>query len=123
MPFNATERTSLLKVKGIGPTVIKRLEDIGITTLDQLSRASTIDVVTLDHSIFATVKGETVEYSLIAQQMDEESFPEGKALTPLLFQSRATRARGPTASLGSWTSALLSLKPDGRLSLSAYWEH
>jgi predicted flap endonuclease-1-like 5' DNA nuclease len=45
MPFNATERASLLKVKGVGPTVVKRLEEMGITTLDQLSRANTTNIV------------------------------------------------------------------------------
>jgi hypothetical protein len=41
MPFNNAERASLLKVKGVGPTVVKRLEEMGITSLDQLSRAQT----------------------------------------------------------------------------------
>jgi predicted RecB family nuclease len=45
MPFNATERASLLNVKGVGPTVVKRLEQMGITTLDRLSRADTSDIV------------------------------------------------------------------------------
>jgi predicted flap endonuclease-1-like 5' DNA nuclease len=40
MPFNDAERATLLAVKGVGPTVIKRLEEMGITTLDQLSQAS-----------------------------------------------------------------------------------
>jgi predicted flap endonuclease-1-like 5' DNA nuclease len=45
MLFTTTERASLLKVKGVGPTVIKRLEDMGISSLDQLSKASTTDIV------------------------------------------------------------------------------
>jgi predicted RecB family nuclease len=45
MPFNATERAALLKVKGVGPTVVKRLEEMGITSLEQLSRAQTLDIV------------------------------------------------------------------------------
>ncbi|MBE9031728.1 hypothetical protein IQ266_18505 [filamentous cyanobacterium LEGE 11480] len=36
MPFNATETAALLALKGVGPTVIKRLEQIGFTTLEQL---------------------------------------------------------------------------------------
>jgi hypothetical protein len=77
---------------------------------------------TLDESYFATVKGDTLEYSMIVQELAPEHFPEGRALTPLLLQARSERARGPTASLGPWTSALLSLHPDGRLAVSAYWE-
>jgi predicted flap endonuclease-1-like 5' DNA nuclease len=45
MPFNATERARLLKVKGVGPTVVKRLEEMGITSFDQLSRAQTLDII------------------------------------------------------------------------------
>jgi predicted RecB family nuclease len=45
MPFNQNERATLLKVKGVGPTVIKRLEEMGITTLDQLSTADTSSIV------------------------------------------------------------------------------
>jgi predicted RecB family nuclease len=45
MPFTTAERASLLKVKGVGPTVVKRLEEMGITSLDQLSKANTTDIV------------------------------------------------------------------------------
>ncbi len=72
-------------------------------------------------SIFATVKGDMLEYSLTGQQLGDATFPEGKALTPLLFQARANRAAGPTGSLGPWKSAQLLLYPDGRIALSAYW--
>jgi predicted RecB family nuclease len=45
MPFTTAERASLLKVKGVGPTVVKRLEEMGISSLDQLSKANTTDIV------------------------------------------------------------------------------
>jgi predicted RecB family nuclease len=45
MPFSDTEKASLLLVKGVGPTVVKRLEEMGITTLKQLSHANTSDIV------------------------------------------------------------------------------
>jgi predicted RecB family nuclease len=45
MPFRVAERAKLLTVKGVGPTVIQRLEEAGITTLEQLSRATTTDIV------------------------------------------------------------------------------
>lgn len=37
MGFNATERTALLAVKGVGPTVVKRFEDIGINSFAELA--------------------------------------------------------------------------------------
>jgi predicted flap endonuclease-1-like 5' DNA nuclease len=45
MPFTSAERACLLKVKGVGPTVVKRLEEMGISSLDQLSKANTTDIV------------------------------------------------------------------------------
>jgi predicted RecB family nuclease len=45
MPFNSTERTVLLAVKGIGPTVVKRLEEMGFHSLEQLAKAEMLDVV------------------------------------------------------------------------------
>lgn len=46
MPFTAAERQALLSVKGVGPTVIARLEQIGIHSLAQLSQADALDIVT-----------------------------------------------------------------------------
>jgi len=37
MPFSLEERTALLALKGVGPTVITRLEQMGIESLDALS--------------------------------------------------------------------------------------
>jgi nucleotidyltransferase/DNA polymerase involved in DNA repair len=45
MTFKAEEREILLAVKGIGPTVIKRLEDMGFSSLDALAHAEMQDVV------------------------------------------------------------------------------
>ena len=38
MPFSQTEREALLKVKGVGPTVIQRFEEIGIESFAALER-------------------------------------------------------------------------------------
>lgn len=46
MPFPANEREALLAVKGIGPTVVQRLEQIGFDTLQQLAGAQVADIVT-----------------------------------------------------------------------------
>ncbi len=37
MTFSAPERDALLAVKGVGPTVIKRFEEIGISSLAELA--------------------------------------------------------------------------------------
>ena len=36
MPFNEQERAALLALKGVGPTVVKRFEEIGIDSFEQL---------------------------------------------------------------------------------------
>lgn len=44
MSFSLSERAILLRVKGVGPTVVARLEQMGITTLADLA---TRDVATI----------------------------------------------------------------------------
>lgn len=45
MPFPQTEHNALLALKGVGPTVIARLEQMGIDSLAVLSQASTSDIL------------------------------------------------------------------------------
>ncbi len=45
MPFPAEERKALLDIKGIGPTVVARLEQMGFESLAHLSKANALDVV------------------------------------------------------------------------------
>jgi len=45
MPFPPEERKALLTVKGVGPTVVVRLEQMGFETLAHLSKASALDIV------------------------------------------------------------------------------
>ncbi|MBU0745185.1 MAG: helix-hairpin-helix domain-containing protein [Gammaproteobacteria bacterium] len=45
MPFPLEERRALLGVKGVGPTVIARLEQMGIESLSHLSSANALDIV------------------------------------------------------------------------------
>lgn len=40
MGFSESDKQCLLAVKGVGPTVISRLEQMGFSTLTQLSEAS-----------------------------------------------------------------------------------
>lgn len=46
MPFPLEERLALLKVKGVGETVVARLEQLGIDSLAQLARADALEIVT-----------------------------------------------------------------------------
>ena len=45
MTFSRRERGALLAVKGVGPAVIARREQMGFTTLAQLSEADVSDIV------------------------------------------------------------------------------
>ncbi|WP_191833809.1 helix-hairpin-helix domain-containing protein [Pseudomonas fluorescens] len=46
MSFPANERAALLAVKGVGPTVVERLEQLGYHSLAQLSQADALEIVT-----------------------------------------------------------------------------
>lgn len=45
MPFPTEEHQALLKVKGVGPTVVQRLKQIGINSLQELAEANVGDIV------------------------------------------------------------------------------
>lgn len=45
MAFTDNERSALLAVKGVGPTVVTRLEQLGFTSLAQLSQADMNEIV------------------------------------------------------------------------------
>ncbi|KTC42452.1 MAG: helix-hairpin-helix domain-containing protein [Pseudomonas sp.] len=51
MSFSSEERAALLKVKGVGPTVVGRLEQMGIVSLAQLADANALDIVTRASSL------------------------------------------------------------------------
>ena len=45
MAFSPTECTALLALKGVGPTVITRLEQMGIDSLAELGRSDVTDIL------------------------------------------------------------------------------
>ncbi|HEY7772694.1 MAG TPA: helix-hairpin-helix domain-containing protein [Marinagarivorans sp.] len=45
MTFNQKEKLALLALKGVGPTVVKRLEEIGIHSFEQLQCCQPRDIV------------------------------------------------------------------------------
>jgi len=52
--FNPAERALLLGVKGVGPTVIARLEQLGYHTLAGLAEANTTHIVELVASMLGS---------------------------------------------------------------------
>ena len=54
MAFNQKEKLALLELKGVGPTVVKRLEEIGIHSFEQLQRCQPKEIVdTIAHRLNA----------------------------------------------------------------------
>jgi predicted RecB family nuclease len=49
--FSIEDRTHLLAVKGVGPTVIRRLEEMGFRTLPQLAAANMQTIVEMGASM------------------------------------------------------------------------
>ena len=45
MAFNKTEQSALLTVKGVGETVIGRLEQMGIDSISKLAQANPQDII------------------------------------------------------------------------------
>ena len=45
VPFSLEERTALLALKGVGPTVITRLEQMGIESMDELGKSEVGDIL------------------------------------------------------------------------------
>lgn len=45
MPFSPEERAALLGLKGVGPTVITRLEQMGIESLAELRKSNVSDIL------------------------------------------------------------------------------
>jgi hypothetical protein len=46
MPFSTSERCQLLAVKGVGSTVVSRLEQMGFESLQHLAKANALDILT-----------------------------------------------------------------------------
>jgi predicted flap endonuclease-1-like 5' DNA nuclease len=52
--FTAQEKAVLLEVKGIGPTVIRRLEEIGVESLEQLGKCQCDEIAEMVASMLQT---------------------------------------------------------------------
>ncbi|MBP6115212.1 MAG: helix-hairpin-helix domain-containing protein [Neisseriaceae bacterium] len=47
MPFSDTDKAALLALKGVGPTVLKRLEEMGFHDLASLRQANVDDITAM----------------------------------------------------------------------------
>ncbi|MEC8325217.1 MAG: helix-hairpin-helix domain-containing protein [Pseudomonadota bacterium] len=54
MAFSSQEKAALLAVKGVGPTVIKRFEEIGIHSFAELTQYSVDDIAQMVASMLRT---------------------------------------------------------------------
>ena len=54
MPFTEKEKIALLEVKGVGPTVIKRFEEIGIESFDTLTQYQSSEIAEMVASMLRT---------------------------------------------------------------------
>ncbi len=54
MSFNHEEKEALVSLKGIGPTVIKRFEEIGIHSLQELKQYNAEDITEMVASMLNT---------------------------------------------------------------------
>lgn len=45
MPFSKSEREALLAVKGVGPKVVERLEQMGLDSFAKLAKADPADIL------------------------------------------------------------------------------
>lgn len=54
MAFTESEKAALLEVKGVGPTVVKRFEEIGIDSFSKLSAHNAKDITEMVASMLRT---------------------------------------------------------------------
>ncbi|WP_340677984.1 helix-hairpin-helix domain-containing protein [Paraglaciecola sp.] len=54
MGFNLEEKQALLSLKGVGPTVVKRFEEIGIISFEELKQYRAEDIAEMVASMLNT---------------------------------------------------------------------
>ncbi|MCS3456513.1 nucleotidyltransferase/DNA polymerase involved in DNA repair [Aeromonas sp. BIGb0405] len=54
MGFDTRDRALLLAIKGVGPTVVSRLEQLGFCSFEQLAQASSQEIVQLVASMLGS---------------------------------------------------------------------
>lgn len=66
MAFSASEKAALLDIKGVGPTVVKRFEDIGIDSFSELAKYEPKEVVERVASMLRTTCWKNSPQALLA---------------------------------------------------------
>ncbi|MEO1080336.1 MAG: helix-hairpin-helix domain-containing protein [Pseudomonadota bacterium] len=68
MAFSKEERAALLDIKGVGPTVVKRFEEIGIDSFSKLARAESEDIAEEVASMLRTTCWKNSPLAMLAVQ-------------------------------------------------------
>lgn len=68
MAFSESEKAALLEVKGVGPTVVKRFEEIGIHSFAELARYEPKDIAERVASMLRTTCWKNSPQALSAVQ-------------------------------------------------------
>jgi len=61
MPFSTIEKEALINLKGVGPTVVKRFEEIGINSLEELGQYNADDIAELVASMLNAPRWKTTQ--------------------------------------------------------------
>lgn len=77
MAFSEHEKAALLSVKGVGPTVIKRFEEIGIDSFSKLSAHNAKDIAEMVASMLRTTCWKNSPQALLAVESAIEKAKQG----------------------------------------------
>lgn len=66
MAFNESEKAALLEVKGVGPTVVKRFEEIGIDSFSELANYEPKEIAEMVASMLITTCWKNSPQALLA---------------------------------------------------------
>ncbi|MBR0566892.1 TfoX/Sxy family DNA transformation protein [Azoarcus sp. L1K30] len=101
MPFAATDRELLLAVKGVGPTVIARLEQMGFSSLKELAAADARQIVEGAAAIVGSTCWKNSPQAKAAIQA---------AITAAIGASKMSRTAEPSGKLAPSPQAILELE-------------
>lgn len=73
MPFSLKERTALLALKGVGATVIARLEQMGIESFSELKKSDVRDAKTVEENHSFTHLRRIVEAAQKALRQEQQA--------------------------------------------------
>lgn len=77
MAFSEPEKAALLSVKGVGPTVIKRFEEIGIDSFNKLSTYNAKNIAEMVASMLRTTCWKNSPQALLAVESAIEKAKQG----------------------------------------------